>query len=309
MVTRQLGRSNLQVTPLCLGGNVFGRNIDEETAFAVLDTYVELGGNFIDTADLYSIGKSEAVIGRWMKQRGNRTQIILATKLGKPMAPDKKGLSRKYMFAAVEDSLQRLQTDYIDLYQSHEDDLDTSLEETMEAFNDLVKQGKVRVLGASNYTADRLDAANKVSQTHGYARYESLQPLYNLVERKEYEGALEQLCRELEIGVIPYFSLARGFLSGKYRQNQELPKSIRAESVQKSFMNDYGFGVLAAVDQVAEKHNATPAAVSLAWLIIHPGITAPIASATTPAQVKELMKSVELKLTTEDIEAITKAGN
>ena len=210
MVTRQLGRSNLQVTPLCLGGNVFGRNIDEETAFAVLDTYVEFGGNFIDTADLYSIGKSEAVIGRWMKQRGNRTRIILATKLGKPMAPDKKGLSRKYMFEAVEDSLQRLQTDYIDLYQSHEDDLDTSLEETMEAFNDLVKQGKVRALGASNYTADRLDAANKVSQIYGYARYESLQPLYNLVERKEYEGELEQLCREQEIGVIPYFSLARG---------------------------------------------------------------------------------------------------
>ncbi|HTK06794.1 MAG TPA: aldo/keto reductase [Ktedonobacteraceae bacterium] len=309
MVTRQLGRSHVQVTPLCLGGNVFGRNIDEETAFAVLDTYVELGGNFIDTADLYTRGASEEVIGRWMKQRGNRAQIILATKLGKAMAPDKKGLSRTYMFEAVEDSLKRLQTDYIDLYQSHEDDLKTPLEETMEAFNELVKQGKVRVLGASNYKAERLAAANNVSQEHGYARYECLQPLYNLVERKEYEGELERVCREQEIGVIPFYALARGFLSGKYRPNQELPVSIRAEAIQKLFMNEYGFGVLAAVDQVAERHNVTATEVSLAWLMAHPGITAPIASATSPAQVRALMKAIELELTAEDIAVLTQAGD
>jgi aryl-alcohol dehydrogenase-like predicted oxidoreductase len=308
MVTRQVGRSNLQVTPLCLGGNVFGRNIDEETAFAVLDTYVELGGNFIDTADIYSTGASESVLGRWMKARGNRSQIILATKLGKSMGEGKIGLSRKYMVQAVEDSLTRLQTDYIDLYQSHDDDQNTPLEEAMSSFNDLVKQGKVRVVGASNYNAARLAEAQKVSEEHGYARYECLQPLYNLVERKEYEDGLEDFCRTNEVGVIPFFSLARGFLSGKYRPNQPLPDSIRAQGVQKSFMNEYGYSVLAAVDRVAEKHNATQTEVSLAWLILHPGITAPIASATSSAQVKELMKALELKLDAEDIALLDNAG-
>jgi aryl-alcohol dehydrogenase-like predicted oxidoreductase len=242
-----------------------------------------------------------------MKARGNRSQIILATKLGKSMGEGKIGLSRKYMVQAVEDSLTRLQTDYIDLYQSHDDDQNTPLEETMSSFNDLVKQDKVRAIGASNYTADRLAEAQKISEEHDYARYECLQPLYNLVERKEYEGDLEDFCRTNEVGVIPYFSLARGFLSGKYRPTQPLPDSIRAQGVQKSFMNEYGYSVLAVVDKIAEKYNVTQTEVSLAWLITHPGITAPIASATSAAQVKELMKSLELKLTAEDIALLDNA--
>jgi aryl-alcohol dehydrogenase-like predicted oxidoreductase len=307
MTTRKLGHSSLAVTPLCLGGNVFGR-IDDSTAFAVLDAYVTAGGNFIDTADIYSNGESEKTIGRWMKQRGNRDKVVIATKLGKPMAPDKHGLSRRYIFEAVEASLTRLQTDFIDLYQSHEDDLQTPLEETMQAFDELIKQGKVRYIGASNFTAERLAAAQQVSQQHGYARYESLQPLYNLVEREEYEGALQHLSVEQEIGVLPYFSLARGFLTGKYRPGQPLPESRRAEGVQKSFMNERGFAILAAVDRVAEMHKATPAQVSLAWLMAQPGVTAPIASGTTPQQVNELMQAIELHLSSEDLEALATAG-
>lgn len=304
MITRKLGRSQLEVTPLCLGGNVFGR-IDDSMAFDVLDTYIRAGGNFIDTADIYSLGESEKTLGRWMKQRGNREAVIIATKLGKPMAPDKRGLSRKYMFAAVEDSLTRLQTDYIDLYQSHDDDQETPLEETMQAFDDLIKQGKVRYIGASNFTAERLTEAQKVSQEHGYARYESLQPLYNLIEREEFEGKLQQVCIEQEIGVITYFSLARGFLSGKYRLGQRLPESRRAEGVEKLYMNERGFAIIETVESVAKKHNIRPASVALAWLMAQPGVTAPISSGTTPEQVEELMRAVELKLSTEDLEALS----
>ena len=307
MITRRLGHSSLEVTPLCLGGNVFGR-IDESTAFAVLDAYLVAGGNFIDTADIYSTGESEKTIGRWMKQRGNRDRVIIATKLGKPMAPDKHGLSRQYIFEAVEASLTRLQTDVIDLYQSHEDDQQTPLEETMQAFDELVKQGKVRYIGASNFTAERLAAVQRISQQHGYVRYESLQPLYNLVEREEFEGGLQQLSVEQEIGVIPYFSLARGFLSGKYRPNQQLPESRRAAGVQKLYMNERGFAILEAVDRVAEKHKATPAQISLAWLMTQPGVTAPISSGTSPQQVNELMQAIELQLPSEDLEALTNAG-
>jgi aryl-alcohol dehydrogenase-like predicted oxidoreductase len=307
MITRRLGHSNLEITPLCLGGNVFGR-IDEDTAFAVLDAYVAAGGNFIDTADIYSSGESEKTIGRWMKQRGNRDKVIIATKLGMQMAPDKQGLSRRYIFEEVEASLTRLQTDVIDLYQSHRDDPETPLEETLQAFDELVKQGKVRYIGASNYTAERLAAALQVSQQHGYVRYESLQPLYNLLDREEFEGGLQQLSIEQEIGVISYFSLARGFLSGKYRPNQQLPESRRAEGVQKLYMNERGFAILAAVDRVAEKHKATPVQVSLAWLMAQPGVTAPIASGTSPEQVNELMQAIELKLPSEDLEALTNAG-
>jgi aryl-alcohol dehydrogenase-like predicted oxidoreductase len=308
MVTRTLGRSNLEVTPLCLGTNVFGRTIDEPTAFAVVDAYVAAGGNFIDTADVYSSGESEAVIGRWMKQRGSRDKVIIATKVGSPMGPDKKGLSRRYIFEAIEASLKRLQTDVIDLYQSHRDDPETPLEETMQAFDDLVKQGKIRYVGASNFTAERLAQALQVSQRYGYVRYESLQPLYNLVEREEFEGGLQQVCLEQEIGVIPYFSLARGFLSGKYRPNQKLPESPRAQTVQKLYMNEHGFAILEAVDRVAAKYNVNPTQVSLAWLMAQPGITAPISSGTSPEQVGELMQAIELKLTDEDLEVLTNAG-
>jgi aryl-alcohol dehydrogenase-like predicted oxidoreductase len=308
MQTRKIGHSDLNVTPLCLGTNVFSRIIDERTAFTVLDAYVEAGGNFIDTADIYANGESEAVIGRWMTQRANRDKLIIATKVGKPMAPDKRGLSRRYLFAAVEDSLKRLQTDVIDLYQSHEDDTGTPLEETMAAFNDLVQQGKVRYIGASNFTANRLVAAEQVSQQHGYTRYECLQPLYNLVEREEYENGLQQVCVEHEIGVIAYYSLARGFLSGKYRPGKPLPQSQRAQGVQKLYMNERGFAILETVDRVAARCNATPAQVSLAWVMAQPGITAPIASATSPEQVRELMGAVTLKLSDADLAALTNAG-
>jgi aryl-alcohol dehydrogenase-like predicted oxidoreductase len=311
MKTRKLGHSNLEVTTLSLGGNVFGGNgriADMATEFAVLDAYVEDGGNFIDTADIYTKGESEKVIGRWMKERGNRERIILATKVGMEMAPDKKGLARKYILQSVEDSLRRLQTDVIDLYQAHRDDETTPLEETMAAFNDLIEQGKVLYIGASNYNAERLAQAQKVSQRNGFARYESLQPLYNLIEREEYENGPQHLCAEQEIGVISYFSLARGFLSGKYRAGQPLPKTVRAQGVQKLYMNERGFAILAAVDKVAARHNVTQTQVSLAWLMAQPGIVAPIASGTTPAQVHELMGATELQLTDEDLKELRDAG-
>ena len=308
MQLRKLGRSTLEISPLSLGTNVLGRAIDEPTAFAVLDAYVEAGGNCIDTADIYSAGESELILGRWMKARGNRDRVIIATKLGSQMAPGKQGLSRRYMFEAVEASLQRLQTEYIDLYQAHRDDTETPLEETLQAFDELVRQGKVRVIGASNYSAARLAEALQVSQQHGYVRYESLQPLYNLVDREAYERELEPLCREHELGVITYFSLARGFLTGKYKPAKPLPQSRRAQQVQNLYMNERGFRILAEVERVASRSHATPAQVALAWMIARPGVTAPIASATSVEQVRELLGAVELQLDTEAITALNMAS-
>ena len=308
MQLRKLGRSTLEIFPLSLGTNVLGRAIDEPTAFAVLDAYVEAGGNCIDTADVYSAGESELILGRWMKTRGNRDRLIIATKLGSQMGPGKQGLSRKYIFEAVEASLKRLQTDYIDLYQAHRDDADTSLEETLQAFDELVHQGKVHVIGASNYSAARLAEALQVSQEHGYVRYESLQPLYNLIDREAYERELELLCRERELGVITYFSLARGFLTGKYQPNKALPQSIRAQGVQDRYMNERGFRILAEVERVASRYHATPAQVALAWIIARPGVTAPIASATSVQQVRELLGAVELKLDDEAMTALNKVS-
>ena len=243
MLMRTPGGSDMQVAALCLGGNVFGWTTDEQTSFAVLDAYVEGGGNFIDTADVYSTwvaghegGESEAVLGRWMNARKNRDQIVIATKVGSRMNndPHRQGLSRQYMLRAVEDSLRRLQTDYIDLYQAHRDDQDTPLEETMATFNELVQQGKVRYIGASNYSAERLAAALKVSNQHGYARYETLQPPYSLVNREEYERDLKHFCMEQGMGVITYSSLASGFLSGKYRPGQAIPSTPRAQGIKKT---------------------------------------------------------------------------
>lgn len=308
MQLRKLGRSMLEIFPLSLGTNVLGRAIDEPTAFAVLDAYVVAGGNCIDTADVYSAGESELILGRWMKTRGNRDRVIMATKLGSQMGPGKQGLSRKYIFEAVEASLKRLQTDYIDLYQAHRDDADTPLEETLQAFDELVHQGKVHVIGASNYSAARLAEALQVSQEHGYVRYESLQPLYNLIDREAYERELELLCRERELGVITYFSLARGFLTGKYQPNKALPQSIRAQGVQDRYMNERGFRILAEVERVASRYHATPAQVALAWIIARPGVTAPIASATSVQQVRELLGAVELKLDDEAITALNKVS-
>jgi len=318
MEYRRLGRTGLKVAPLCLGGNVFGWTADEPTSHAVLDAYAEAGGNFIDTADVYSRwaaghvgGESELVLGRWLAARGNRDQIIVATKAASPMGdgPNEKGLSRRHIMAAAEASLRRLGTDYIDLYQAHWDDADTPQDETLRAFDDLVSQGKALYIGASNFSAWRLTRALWTSDRGRYVRYESLQPHYNLAYRAEYERELEPLIRDQEVGVIPYSSLASGFLTGKYRRGQTLPATPRAEGVAKRHMNDRGFAILEAVDRVAFAHDATPSQVALAWLIARPGITAPIASATSVTQMRELLGAVELRLEPAEIQALDSAGD
>jgi len=298
MLMRKLGRTGLKVAALCLGGNTFGWTTDQKASEAVLDAYVEAGGNFIDTADVYSRwapgnkgGESEYALGLWLAARKHRPSVLIATKVCGPMGsgPNDKGLSRQHIMEGVEASLRRLQTDYIDLYQAHWDDRETPLDETLRAFDDLVRQGKVRYIGASNYPAWRLTRALWESDTNGTVRYECLQPKYNLVIRDEYERELEPLCLEQEVGVIPYSSLASGFLSGKYRAGEALPKTARAGGVEKTYMNARGFRVLAAVEKVAAAASATAAQVSLSWLAHRPGITAPIASATTVPQLKELV--------------------
>ncbi|MCC7106968.1 MAG: aldo/keto reductase [Chloroflexi bacterium] len=318
MELRQLGHSDLRVAPICLGTNTCGWTTDEQASLAVLDTYVEGGGNFIDTADTYSRwapgnrgGESESAIGSWLSTRGSRHRVVIATKVGGQMGgnPHDRGLSRRHLLDGVEASLRRLQTDYIDLYQSHWDDSETPLDETLETYDRLVLEGKVRVIGASNHTASRLAEALGVSERRGLARYEIAQPHYNLVEREEYERDLEPLCLERGLSVITYYSLASGFLSGKYRPGQPLPTSPRAATVQQKYLNDRGFAVLSALDQVAAAHGATVARVALAWLMARPSVTAPIASATSPAQVRELLSAAELTLTGEDIGALDRASD
>ncbi len=314
MQKRKLGKSGLEVSPLAFGGNVFGWTADEATSFKLLDAFVAAGFNFIDTADVYSKwvtghsgGESETVLGKWLKQRGNRDRVVIATKVGWEMAPERKGLSKAYILLAVEDSLQRLQTDHIDLYQSHVDDSDTPLEETLEAFARLVKAGKVRAIGASNHTAARLGEALQVSKTHGYPAYQCLQPHYNLCERTGYEGELEALCVQQGLAVIPYFSLAAGFLTGKYRSEADLSKSPRGAGLKK-YLNERGLRILAALDAVAARQGSTPPAIALAWLLARPSITAPIASATSLAQLETLIAATRLQLTASDIEQLNQAS-
>jgi aryl-alcohol dehydrogenase-like predicted oxidoreductase len=314
MKTRKLGGSGLEVSPICLGGNVFGWTADEPASFAILDAFVEAGFNFIDTADVYSRwvpghqgGESETVLGNWFKRGGKRKQVILATKVGIELGPDKKGLSKAYILREVEDSLQRLQTDYIDLYQSHIDDLATPLEETLGAYDQLIKQGKVRAIGASNYKAERLAVALKTSKEHGLPRYECLQPHYNLCERAGYESELEPLCVKEGIGVIPYFALASGFLTGKYRSENDLSKGPRGQMVKK-YLDERGFRILAALDKVAAQLHATPGKVAIAWLIARPSITAPIASATSVEQLTDLVDAANLRLDDESIKALNEAS-
>ena len=314
MNARKLGNSGLKISPLVFGGNVFGWTADEPTSFKLLDAFVAAGFNSIDTADVYSKwvpghsgGESETILGKWIKRSGNREKVIIATKVGLELGPGRKGLSKSYIFRAAEDSLQRLQTDYIDLYQSHTDDADTPLEETLGAYAELIKQGKVRAIGASNYKADRLAAALEVSKKTGLPRYESLQPNYSLCERADYEATLEPLCQKEGLGVINYFPLAAGFLSGKYRSEADVAKSARAGMVTK-YLNERGFKILQALDQVAKKYNATPARVSLAWLLARPSITAPIVSATSLEQLNDLIASVELKLDRSSIELLDLAS-
>jgi aryl-alcohol dehydrogenase-like predicted oxidoreductase len=314
MQKRQLGRSGLEFPPLMFGGNVFGWTADEATSFKLLDACVAAGINAVDTADVYSVwarghqgGESETVIGNWLKRRGKRDDVIIATKVGAQMASGDKGLSRAWIMREVDASLNRLRTDYIDLYQAHRDDPDTPQEETARAFADLVKQGKVRVLGASNFTAARLKSALELSRTHGLPRYESLQPLYNLVERSTFEAELEPLCRAEALGVINYYALAAGFLTGKYRSASDLGKSPRGGGVKK-YLDGRGLGVLKSLDEVAARHKATPAQVALAWLMARPSVTAPIASATSLEQLQDLLKAAELRLEQQDLEALNAAS-
>ena len=313
MEMRALGRAGLQVAPICLGGNVFGWTCDEPTSQAVLDAYVAGGGNFIDSADVYARwapgnvgGESEAILGRWMRARGNREQLVIATKVGSAMGdgPNQRGLSRQHIVAAVEASLRRLQTDYIDLYQAHIDDAATPLDETLRAFDDLLRQGKLRYIGASNYSAWRLVQALWTSDRHGYAPYVCVQPRYNLVDRADYERELEPACLALGVGVITYSALGGGFLSGKYRRDGALPTTARADSVRQRYMHERGWAVLDALLAVAEARGATPTQVALAWQLARPSVTAPIASATSVAQVQELLGAAALKLTTEELAAL-----
>lgn len=313
MIRQPLGKSGIEVAPLVLGGNVFGSTADEPTSFRVLDAFVDAGFNLVDTADVYSKwieghsgGESESVIGRWLERRGRRDDVAIATKCGMEMGPGEKGLSREYILQAADRSLARLRTDYIDLYQAHIDDPDTPLEETLGAFAELIEAGKVRAIGASNYTAERLAAALEVSARHGLPRYESLQPWYNLYDRVAFEGPLQELCRREGLGVIPYFGLASGFLTGKYRSEQDLEGRARGGLV-KRMMNERGLRILAALDEAAAEHGATPAQVALAWLRAH-GVTAPIASATSPEQLAEIARSVTLELAPEAVARLDEAS-
>ncbi len=300
MERQELGRSGLKVAPWALGGNVFGWNVDDATGFRILDAFVDAGFNLIDSADVYSRwipghvgGESEALLGRWLALGGGRREkVIIATKLGMDM-PDGKGLSAKYMKVAVERSLTRLQTDYIDLYQSHRDDEETPLEETLAAYGELIKAGKVRAIGASNYTAPRLAEALKVSADKGLPRYETLQPHYNLYDRTEFEAELAGLCKREHLGVIPYFGLAAGFLTGKYRTDKDLEGRPRAYAV-KNLMNPRGFRILAAMDKLGARIGATPAQIALAWLRAKGCV--PIASATNLEQFQDLAKSAAVTL-------------
>jgi aryl-alcohol dehydrogenase-like predicted oxidoreductase len=314
MEKRRLGQSSLYIAPVAFGGNVFGWTADEKTSFELLDAFVAAGFNFIDSADVYSRwhagnqgGESETILGKWLKSRGNRSKVIIATKLGIEMGPGKKGLSRAYMMRAVEASLRRLQSDYIDLYQSHRDDPDTPIEETLSAYGELIKQGKVREIGASAFSAARLSEALRLSSAHGLPRYQSLQPLYNLVERKEFEGDVEALCRREQLGVVPYYSLASGFLTGKYRAGADTEGRARGSRVAK-YINDAGFRVLAALNEVAKRYHTKSAQVALAWMIARPAITAPIASATNLDQLREIMQAPEIKLDRDAIEQIDRAS-
>jgi aryl-alcohol dehydrogenase-like predicted oxidoreductase len=314
MQYRALGRSGLQVSPICFGGNVFGWTADENTSFSLLDAWLDEGFNFIDTADVYSRwvkghtgGESETILGKWLKASGKRDKIVLATKVGKPM-PGGQGLSPAYIRSAVEESLRRLQTDAIDLYQSHDDDAETSQEETMGAFAELVREGKVRALGCSNYTPERLRSALQVSERLGLPRYESLQPLYNLYSRQDFEGGLQQVCTEYGVGVITFYALASGFLTGKYRTAEDAAKSLRGGNIVKNYLNERGLRILDALDAVAKKNNATCAQVAVAWQLAKPAVTAPIASATSVQQLHELAAAARLKLTSEDVSTLDDAS-
>lgn len=311
MEKRRLGNTELYVYPITFGGNVFGWTIDEKKSFELLDAFTGAGFNFIDTADVYSRwapgnkgGESESIIGNWMKKNKNRDKVIIATKVGSDMGDGKKGLKKKYILQAAEDSLKRLQTDHIDLYQTHFDDESTPIEETLEAYQQLIKEGKVRHIGASNLTTERLKESLQVAQENGLPLYETFQPHYNLYEREAFENGLEPLCLGNNLGVLNYYSLASGFLTGKYRSKADLDKSQRGGGVAK-YLDERGFKILAALDEVSKKLNTTQATVALAWLIHRPSVTAPIVSATSIEQLISIMDAPELQITAHEIELLT----
>lgn len=314
MEKRKLGNSEIAIQPLAFGGNVFGWTADETMSFKLLDAFVEAGFSLVDTADVYSRwapgnqgGESETIIGKWLKRGAKRDRVVIATKVGKEMGAGRKGLSRAYIMRAAEDSLRRLQTDYIDLYQSHADDHETPMEETLEAYDRLIAEGKVRFIGASNFSAERLGRALQVAGHHGLPRYQSLQPLYNLYDRAEFEIELQPLCRDEGLGVISFFSLASGFLTGKYRSQADLADRARAEMVKK-YLDERGMRILAALDTVARQLELTPVKVALAWLIVQPGVTAPIASATNLDQLQELIEATAVRLDRSSMELLNEAS-
>ncbi|MEO8847932.1 MAG: aldo/keto reductase [Casimicrobiaceae bacterium] len=311
---RELGSTGMKTPPLAFGGNVFGWTVDERTSHTLLDTFVGAGFNLIDTADVYSTwvtghvgGESETIIGGWLAQRGKRDDVLIATKVGKPMGEGLSGLSAAYITDAVEASLRRLQTDYIDLYQSHAFDAATPLEETLAAFARLIEQGKVRAIGASNHTPAQLSAALAASDRLGLPRYATLQPLYNLYDRDAYEGDLATLCARENLGVISFYALASGFLTGKYRDNADIAGSARARSNDK-YMNPRGMRILAALDQVAARYRVAPAQIAIAWLVAQPALTAPIASATSIAQLQDLINATRLVLDADALGALDRAS-
>ncbi|MGE3262070.1 MAG: aldo/keto reductase [Bacteriovoracia bacterium] len=315
MKKRNLGKSKLEVTSLCFGCNPFGWTVDEATSFSLLDGFTAGGGNFLDTADVYSSwmpgntgGESETIIGKWLRKRGRRDDVIIATKVGMKMGEGKEGLKKERIILAAEESLRRLQTDYIDLYQAHRDDANTPLEETLDAFARLVESGKVRAIGASNYSGARLAEALKISQRAKIPSYISLQPLYNLYDRMEFEASLMPVCREFGVAVIPYYSLASGFLSGKYRGKDDLKRSMRGTGAER-YLNERGMRILAALDQVAEDLESTPSAVALAWLMAQPTVSAPIASASNLGQLDQLLASTRLELDSGSLAVLSAASS
>ncbi len=312
----QLGKSDLHVSPVCFGGNVFGWTIDEKTSFDLLNVFVAAGCNFIDTADVYSRwipgnkgGESEAIIGNWLKKNGGREKVVIATKVGSDMGKGEgKTLRKDYILKEVEDSLQRLQTDYIDLYQTHYDDEKLPVDEALEAYNELTKAGKIKWIGTSNMNAKRLQESLTASEEKGFPVYQTLQPEYNLYERKHFEETYKQICEENNVGVIPYYSLASGFLTGKYRSEADLNKSQRGGGIKK-YLNDRGYKILSALDEVSKRYNTTQATVSLAWLMAQPTVVAPIASATSTKQLQSLIDAVELELDDDALKILSEASD
>lgn len=315
MEKRKLGKSELLVSTLMFGGNVFGWTIDEKESFKILDSFVDAGFNFIDTADTYSRwvpgnkgGESETIIGNWMKKTGKRKEVLIATKLGGDVGKGKKDLSAQYVKEASEASLKRLQTDHIDLYQTHYDDLDTPVEETMTALNELIKEGKVRYIGASNLSAERIKASNEFARKNNLQPYISLQPLYNLYDRQKLEHEYLKLVTEEDLAVLPYYALASGFLSGKYRNENDLQKSARGEGIGKKYLNERGYTILSAMDKIAAEQKVPLSEIAIAWLLQKPFITSAIVSATNEKQLQELINATNLKLTNEQMKELDDAS-